>query len=150
MLNGEKRVKRLCHLCLRQLKGSRSKTFFFFFFGTAPRSEGGWNEAVMPHYHHKSPSQCHGDRLSCHSNLCYIWRLSAHPCVVALIKANRLAHGQRMRSSLRWLLLKRGPQDGTVASITFFLRYCSAVESRLGAIEQLPLKKMLPASLLML
>lgn len=50
--NGEKRVKRLCHLCLRQLKGSRSKTFsflFFFWHGTQKWGRLEWGcDATLP------------------------------------------------------------------------------------------------------
>lgn len=51
----------------------------------------------MPYYRKATITQCHGDCLSCHSNLCSIWCLSVYACMVVLIKANRLACGQLVR-----------------------------------------------------
>lgn len=71
-----------------------------YFCGTAARIEGGRKRAAMLYYQRR-PSQCHGDHLSCHSNLCYRWLfVCVYACVVLLIKGKRLARGQVVRSSL--------------------------------------------------
>lgn len=87
-------------------------------FGTAPRSEGGRRKAALPNYQ-KQPSQCHGDHLSCHSNLCYSWCLSVYACVVVLIKGKRLAPSSEIIIMVIAPQKRHFPEDSTEASTSF-------------------------------
>lgn len=90
--------------------------------GTAPRSEGGRRKACNATPPKSNSARVTISVVTATSVTFGVWVLVLVLVWLVLIKANRLACGQPVRSSLWWLLLKKRhfPQDSSVASTSFF------------------------------
>lgn len=90
--------------------------------GTAPRSEGGRRKACNATPPKSNSARVTISVVTATSVTFGVWVLVLVLVRLVLIKANRLACGQPVRSSLWWLLLKKRhfPQDSSVASTSFF------------------------------